>query len=285
MSYVNKYKKYKVKCQEIYNQNGGNSDSDSDDSKEEIPLVKIVQLGLTDEEKEIVHQMKIEKTRKMAIFYESETVLDKITEYINDIGENKTIDTDLAKIIKKIIENVIEHENEESAIIWIRASVDEKSDPKFRWHRDGGYFKLDKKKPLYKFAASLRGESTPVVTDKESIEKFNVIYDKKMKLESCFWNFASENDISFRDIPRELLEGLEKLTAPPLIETIGDNYIRAKTLEEGAYFLNMKDGTDGKSTNGGTIHSEPSIQKDRLFIAILPGPKDKCKAWTEKQKK
>ena len=36
-----------------------------------------------------------------------------------------------------------------------------------------------------------------------------------------------------------------------------------------------------KSTKFGTIHSEPEIEKNRLFIAILPYTKEKCKEWVE----
>jgi hypothetical protein len=89
--------------------------------------------------------------------------------------------------------------------------------------------------------------------------------------------------MSAYDVPEEIFTGIRKMTEPTLVKAIGDNYIQPKTLES-VYFLTMEDGSSRMEKNKGAIHSEPEIQEDRLFLAVLPGPHTECKKWVEDKK-
>lgn len=277
--FYQKYIKYKGKIQLL---KGGGGDSDDDDNEPNIPLIITAPTELSTKEKELINAIKIETPVHTNFFYDENTIHDKISDYINKIGENSSIATDTTDIIKKIIEGVIRHENEESAIIWLRATTYHKIDLKFRWHRDGKYFPYPTKKPVYKYALALKGAGTPLVIDKNAIERFNIVNDNKQELESCIWTYIEKQKIQINDVPKELFDGIRKMTDPALVNAIEDDYIRAKTLEEGVYFLVMEDGTARMANNAGAIHSEPEIQEDRLFLAVLPGPQAECRKWVEK---
>lgn len=287
MEYKRKYNKYQQKIKNLNyitnNQCGGDNSSDnSSASKDEIdiPLIKVVNLNLTNNDIKNIENIKITKDFNITEIYERETIFDKLVSFVNNIGENESISNKLANIIKKIIESVIKNENYDSAIIWIRATVDRKNDPLFRWHRDGPYFKLDEDRPIYKFVTTLCGKSTPVITDKKIIEKFDIIENQHRELTNCIYEYSDKYK---KELPYSFFKEINKLTAPDLLDVVGDNYVTAKTLEEGVYFLNMKNSNDRNSTKFGTIHSEPEIEKNRLFIAVLPGPFDKCEKWVSKK--
>ena len=59
---------------------------------------------------------------------------------------------------------------------------------------------------------------------------------------------------------------------------INDNYVQSPPIE-GIYFLNSING----DTRNDVIHSEPLKEYDRLFLAILPYSKEKCKIWIDAQ--
>jgi ribosomal protein L14 len=294
-----KYIKYSKKILNLLQFGGDDSSNSSDsestytntststntDTRETEPeLIKVISLGLSKREKEIINNIKINNSYSIMLHYDNEkNVYSSIIEYIKKIGDNSNISEDVANIIVKIIKNAIAHENEKSGIIWLRATVERKDE--FRWHRDGKHISFDEKKPIYKFACTLKGESTPVVIDRETIQKFNEVSQIKDEFENCIWNYIGKNNIDIYDIRMELFDEIRKLTDPPLIKAIGNNYVQKKTLDEGVFFLTMNNGASKVALNEGVIHSEPKIQKDRLFLAVLPGQKDKCAEWVEKNTK
>ena len=274
--FYQKYIKYKEKIQLL--KGGG----DDDDNEANIPLIIKVPTELTTKEKETITSIKIETPVHTDFFYDENTIQDKILDYINKIGENNNIAEDTTNIIKRIIEGVIRHEKEESAIISLRATAYHKNDSKFRWHRDGKHISFPVSKPVYKYTLALKGESTPLVIDKNAIDKFDAIDNDKQELQDCMWKFAGKYKLGPYDIPIEYFKGIDKMTAPLLVDAIGNDYVQTRTLEEGVYFLTMKDGTSKREKNTGAIHSEPEIQKDRLFLVVLPGLQDECRKYIEK---
>lgn len=294
MNTKHKINKYKTKLNmardykkiEIYRKKlmmyggGGESSNGSEQSEDTIPLVKIINLDLSENDNKVIDKINIEDHNNTTLYYDKNTISTQIKEFIKGMGNNKEILEDLTKIIIRIIKRIIKEQDEESAIVWLRSNEYLKADPKFRWHRDGSYFKPNTKKPIYKFAVSLKGENTPVVTDEKAIERFDKIQKEKYKVDDSLADLANSMNLSY---PIDVMIELDKFIAPALIEAIGDKYIQAE-YGQGAYFLNRADDSDGRPIKG-TIHSEPEIQKDRLFLAILPGPEDKCKTWVEKQKR
>lgn len=313
--FKNKYLKYFVKTHKIqkgaskikkktkyYSISDSNSDSDSNSNSEsenndfikineqfmdedDIPIVKIVSFNLTEKEKNLIKDIKIENTYHIDLFYDKDNIIDKILDFLIKIGNNRKFAEDTSKIILKIIENVIKYENEESGIIWLRATTHYKNEQKFRWHRDGSYFGkkyYNNKKLTYKFVTSLKGESTPVIVDHNTIKNFDIVEKNNLKFKNCVWDFIGKNNININNVPKEIFIGMNKLLGPPLVNTIKDNYIQTKTFE-GVFFLNSKGEPNSEIFMDGVIHSEPEIQENRLFLAILPAPKEESKKWCERQ--
>lgn len=274
------YKKIEIYRKKLMMYGGGESSDEAEQSKNIIPLVKIIDLDLSKNDNKVIDKINIKDHNDIILYYDKNTISTQIKEFIKGMGNNKEILEDLTKIIVRIIERVIKEQDEESAIVWLRSNEYLKAEPKFRWHRDGTYFKSNTKKPIYKFVVSLKGENTPVVTDEKAIERFDKIQKEKNKAEDSILKLQSSMNLSY---PMDVMIELDKFIAPTLIDAIGDKYIQAK-YGQGVYFLNRTDDSNGSFIKG-TIHSEPEIQKDRLFLAILPGPKNKCKKWVENRKR
>ena len=111
----------------------------------------------------------------------------------------------------------------------------------------------------------------------------NVKVDMKQRLSVLAQDQFAYEDINVIDCVIMGHKELWKITAPPLLNAIGENYLQAKTLKEGIFFLTMTDGSDDETGKYGVIHSEPNIQKDRIFISVLPGPIDKCKEYVSRR--
>jgi hypothetical protein len=257
-------------------------------SGNDLPLIKIVNLDINKKERDMIRKIDISNDDIYAahFYYKNKkNAIMMLQKIISSIGNNNDNLEKIVKIIHKIIKNAIKYQNEESGIIDIRIRLNEEkiqNNPKFRWHRDGYHILFDTKKPVYKFVTTLMGESTPVVIDKETIKKFDDVSIKQHELIGCIDTYFYENNIH---PSRAFYDELNKLTAPQLIEAVNNNYYQGKTLEEGVFFLTMSDGTDPNSGSSGAIHSEPEIESKRFFIAVLPGPKDKCKEYVNKVRK
>lgn len=237
-----------------------------------MEIHKPFDLGFSNEERNIIENIKIDKNLQFLNYYDEDKFMDKVKIYVNDIGDNKSINNDLTNIINKIVKKVLSDTTQESGIIWIRTKVDN-TRSHFRWHRDGQYFDPLNNEPVVKFVVTLKGNSTPIIVDPNAIERFDDVDKKYMEV---FEFIRSKiNKMSF-----DLQICLSKEFEPEYAKAIGNNYVSALT-GQGVYFIN----TLNNSTKNGTIHSEPIIEKDRLFIAILPYTKEKCKEWIEKQQK
>lgn len=285
--YNKKYLKYEKKYNfEIIN-GGKKTNQDTSDSNylksDEIQLIKKINLGLNKKEKKIINNIKITNENAYAVhfyFSDKDEIIKIISDFFIEVGDNSSQIEKISKIIFKIIKNAIDNENQESGIINIRVSFDNDNIDDFRWHRDGRHIKISEKRPVYKFVTTLRGESTPYVIDKDSIEKYNQVYEQQRELDNCIETYFRKYDIK---PTLSFYKELWKITAPPLINAIGQNYLQAKTLDEGIFFLTMKDGSDDLTGGEGVIHSEPRIQRNRIFIAVLPGPIDKCKEYVSRR--
>lgn len=234
-----------------------------------MELVSFVDFRFTEFENKVIDKIHIAKNLQFLNYYDEDKFENKVNIYTNDIGNNNAISEDFSKIIHRIVKKVLLDKNQESGIIWIRTRIDNNNN-KFRWHRDGKYFNPINDEPIFKFALTLRGNSTPIVVDKTTIEK----YDNEHKI----YNEMLDYIFKRMDVTIDLQICLSNEYAYKYIDAIGDNYIQAKT-KEGVYFANMINN----STKLGIIHSEPIIEKDRIFIAILPYTKEKCKAWIDEQ--
>ena len=105
-----------------------------------------------------------------------------------------------------------------------------------RWHIDGRYY--NNESIQYKFILSLKGPSTLIINPNNKIrKKFLQILDK-------------DNDrINIRLERNKIVKN--------------ESIIKVKTLINGVI-------TMSNNSNLATIHSEPPIHEDRIFISILP---------------
>lgn len=245
-----------------------NGESDKPD------LIKRVDFGFTDEEREMLQNININNDVKSIADCYDEGIEDKINKHFKDLG-NDNYEEITNIIMEKIIKRALKDSGEESCIIWIRSTISNIT-KYFRWHRDGRYFNVDHNKPIYKLAVTLKGNSTPLIVDKKTIE----IFDKK---------YNHDNIVKLRNQFTELFgepkDRIDKLTVQMKLndvidiqstQDIGDNYITAEQME-GIYFLN----SINNNIDNGAIHSEPLEQKDRIFISVLCGTKEDCCSWTK----
>lgn len=249
----------------------GGNDNNDDQIDKKIDIIKKVNFNFTDVENDLIDNIIMDKDSELAIYYENKKdILNKIENYFNNIG-NENGHEIASLIYDKIISKALKDSGEQSCILWIRTSIN-RINEYFRWHKDGPYNITNG--PTYKLVVTLKGNSTPVVINNEIIDKFSKEYDKKFML----YNYINEN---FLEPNKENADkrryNIDKYIMSPYFNNIiGENYITCLE-KEGIYMLNSINNDVKK----GVIHSEPKIQKDRIFVAVICGEKDRCKNWTE----
>ncbi len=229
--------------------------------------VKFVDMHFSQKENEILDNIKINNSLAFTNYYDKNKFEEKVKEFIEDIGDNKNISRNVVEIINKIVKQVMDEMKQESAIIWIRTQVSHER-KQFRWHRDGRYFKTNDASDLvYKFVISLSGNSTPIITNDNIIKK----YDDNLKKSNEIYGYVLSKIKTTDDFNVDFSIFLSDSFEQTNNDTIGDNYVTSKP-REGVYILN-------NGHKDSVIHSEPLVEKNRLFIAILPYTTEKCKEW------
>ena len=154
----------------------------------------------------------------------------------------------LKSIIKKLIRTMMSITNKDSALVHIRAFKKTSEFDVPRWHQDSKYF--DNDEPLLKLVTVLKGPPTMLRKyDKKIIYHLKEYAEKTSDL---FSKYKSHNEIKKKEI--KLRKSL--VNSIPLA--------KKQTNTSALYFVNHPYAA---------IHSEPKIDEDRLFIAILPASK------------
>ena len=216
---------------------------------------KIINLNINQKIKDILKNFNICRDSVFNHFDASKLLdIHKLKDFFITVGDNdiKAI-TALSKFIKKILLEVCTEYNKKYCWMTIRVSLPNTQFDIPRWHVDGPYYKSDYIQT--KFLLTLKGASTLVIEPKiKKRKEFVNIYEDNDKLK----------DIKLKDI--EMLETQEKRNK--LVST--EKIIDILPLLNG--IISCSDTP--KMNTVGTIHSEPPISDNRIFLSILPMTKD-----------
>lgn len=199
-----------------------------------------IDLELTTKELDLIDQLSIIHPLHYNRYGDLDLLEEELPDFLQKLGNNseETI-TATSEVICRIVKNVVNASNKDSAWIAVRAFTPTKLFDIPRWHIDGPYYGFNGPLPypgiVYKFAATLKGSPT-------------LLYNLPKDLRDIF-NFNYDNDD--RTFLSELLS-LDKAESPKR--------------GEGVFFIVGDDKL-------GAVHSEPKIHKDRLFFFILIGDK------------
>ena len=208
---------------------------------------KILKLKINNNIKKLLEQFNINNFSCFNHYDENKLLdLEKLKLFIKNIGNNsdKSINL-LSKFIKNLLNNVCKEYNKKYSWLTIRIS---KANDNFnipRWHYDGYFYKNEVDKIQTKFLLTLKGPSTLVINPSEKIKnKFMKIKDNSKK-----WN---DKEFIKTRLKRNKIVKNEKIK-------------KIKSLINGLISISKI-----------TIHSEPPIKKDRIFLSILPMTKEEC---------
>ena len=175
-----------------------------------------------------------------------------LIDFLNCIGNNnkKSIES-LAKFLKKLLFKISKEyikQNNKKIYCWftIRVSKPNEDYDIQRWHTDAKYYISDNFQS--KFLLTLKGASTLVkdCNDKK-IDKLNKILEDSKKIINPI--YEKEEYMRTRLLRNKLVKN--------------DKIKKVKTLVNGIISLSNK-----------TVHSEPRVKKDRIFLSILTMTKE-----------
>lgn len=213
---------------------------------------RIFKIKYLKKEIECLNNFNINKSTNFRFFGNIKN-LTNLNKFLLSIGTNDIKDVNiLENIIFKIINKILDGYNTNYFLIDIKISlpIDYYKIP--RWHKDGKYF-INNNKPETKFVMCLKGPGTLLIKSDENTEKiYNDIHLKEI---NELKNKTTEEVIKIVNKYRPLYD--KKLKKSNIIQ------------------LENNDGIIFKvgNNNNSTIHSEPNINKERIFISILPGLK------------
>lgn len=175
--------------------------------------------------------------------------LDKLKLFIQNIGNNSSKSINLiVKFINNLTNNVCKEFDKKYCWLTIRISKANNLFDIPRWHYDGSYYKNIDNIPQAKFILTLKGPSTLVINPTEKIIK------KFMNIRKKVFEQNKKSDLQSDELKKKLL--INKLLKNEKIKKI-------KTLHNGIISISHI-----------TIHSEPPITEDRIFLSILPLSKE-----------
>ena len=174
-----------------------------------------------------------------------------IFDFIQSIGENnKEAVSIIEKLIKKICKVTIAGFNKKYFWISIRFSNPNTLFDIPRWHRDGKYF-MDSQDEQAKFIITLKGPGTLLI--EKNIDAKNILDEHDKTLHNKISNLSVDEKIKIITSDENKKELDEKLNSFNKVQLSNDEAL--------IFYSNS------------LIHSEPKIDKQRIFISILPGEK------------
>ena len=241
-------------------------------TEKQINKFQTFNLNLSAEDRLLLDNLKVKGQSNLTLrgLYGYDKYIDKSLKHSFNIEESKRIR--IKNIIKNIINEFLSKTKQESALIHLRISKpnDEYKIP--RWHQDGSYFKGQKKYNI-KLLTSLKGNSTLVSRwNKKAIDEqdkiFKLIEQKEAnvnKVPSNKWLNCYDNYESYRESKLESL----RVNLSKIIKHEPVNYDSVYSYVNGKY---------------ATLHSEPNITEDRIFLAVMPNSRENIKKCNMKTK-
>lgn len=187
-----------------------------------------------------------------------------LTSFLSKIGKNKKNNIKrMKKIIKKIINIVIDGYKMKHFWLSIRVTQPNNKYDIPRWHQDGFFFE-NHEIIQSKFVTVLKGDGTIFIKSNETSLK--IISDSI----NCFRKYIKDKNITdFREQIKINDDIYRPLLADKIKECNECDIIQLNN-EQGMIFL------VGDSKNA-LIHSEPKQNHKRIFISILPGSENDIK--------
>lgn len=177
---------------------------------------------------------------------------DRLNKFVQSIGDNSEEDIRiLCTTIKMIYDSVVIGYGAEAYWLTIRVNQPNEDFAVPRWHIDG-IFNPDKSETAEtKFIMTLKGDHTLLVDcDNDEVNYFRTV--QREVYSDVYKNFSLEKDLAAR---QQLIENVSFLNDKSKIKVPVDG--------QAIIFQTIKLGN-------GAIHSEPNIEKSRIFLSILP---------------
>ena len=216
---------------------------------------KIFKINYDDQEQRLLNNIKIKKDIEDDYKYcgKYTNKLPDINEFLKKVTNNTNKEiVNITKIINKLVSKVVKGYNEKYVWISLRVSYYNKFFDTTRWHTDGNYYPTDNE--LSKFVTALFGAGTLLKQSTDDSKKIFHETDKEL------WKLAKgkSNDEKSKIINEYRPIFDEKLKDIPTIQLKND---------EGIIFY-----AGGKYYS--QIHSEPKMDKPRMFLSIFPMNKE-----------
>jgi hypothetical protein len=231
--------------------------------------VAFVDVGINEQERSVLDKIDIKNNIGEFNYFgpvDEETLIKKLTEYFSAMGDNnkETVNA-ISSLVSRIAVKTQNDLQGESAWVCIRTMAKETKEFDIpRWHQDGAYYQSDEE--YYKLVFNLKGKPTRFAkaTDWAKWEA--------LSLEDALNNQKEiDGEISSDEFNKEetrirtaLMEIVEELDPP-------------NSEQAALYTVNHREKS--------TIHSEPPIHEPRIFMQVLPGPKEKIEEWERKCQK
>jgi len=221
---------------------------------------KKFKLKYSDEETSCIKSFNISKENTYH-YMGNKNNMKNLNTFLNKLGTNdKECITILEKAIEKILDNVLLAYEKEYYWIDIRVTLPNNDFDIPRWHKDGPFFRLNKKSP--KFATILKGPGTLLI---KSTKKTNEIYnDIKKKINDDI------NKLNKINITKEDHNKIDNKYRPIFAKALKNRKIIQPKNNECIIFHPQIT----RFKNDGALHSEPKMDTPRIFISILPGIKE-----------
>jgi len=185
-----------------------------------------------------------------ASYYESYGTLDnkKVQKYIENLDPtNKEYAKEVADTISYIVSSALKGFNQEASWVSIRPSTSNNYFDIPRWHTDGCYYLADGMHPQYKIVLTLKGPGTLFYNLPDNLrDRFNEL------------QYIAPEEFKSHNLEKEMME--QRIERAQLIDNskiikgeVGKGYIFTACEQKYA-----------------TVHSEPKMDGQRLFISIYP---------------
>ncbi len=240
--------------------------------EKQINKFQTFNLDLSAEDRILLNDLKVNRESYLTLrgLYGYNKYIDESLRHSFNIDDIKRIR--VKNIIKNIINEFLTKTKQESALIHLRIRKPNDQFKIPRWHQDGSYFKGQKKYNI-KLLTTLKGKSTLVSRwNKEAIDEEQKVWklieekrDNHIKASSNNWMRKFDKWDAYRSTKLKSL----RIKLSKILKHEPLNYDSAYSFVNGKY---------------STLHSEPDITEDRIFLAILPNSWEnikKCKQDTK----
>jgi hypothetical protein len=205
-------------------------------------------LQLSEHEIKSLKNLKINATTEYNNYGNLKGLESESNDFIKSLGEkNEETAKITSQIIVRIVNEIIQASEKETAWVALRAFTPTASWNVPRWHTDGYYY-APRTGDLYKFAISLKGSLT------------------------LFYQLPADRREEFSDLQRKGTEQNE-YNRQALADLLGcsKEAISVAQPHQGAIFI--------VGSGNAAVHSEPPIDEQRLFLSVLPGSQTQIKEW------